>query len=89
MKPKLYLETTIPSYLTSRLSRDLVVAAHQQVTREWWGTRRHSFDLYIPQLVIDEARAGDTGAAFERLSSIKDLPLLDLTPEVGILRPPS
>ena len=47
MKPKVYLETTIPSYLTARPSRDLVTAAHQQITREWWDTRRHAFDLFV------------------------------------------
>jgi len=39
MKPRIYLETTFVSYLTARVSRDLVVAAHQQVTNEWWATR--------------------------------------------------
>ena len=57
MKPKVYLETTIPSYLTSRPSRDLVTAAHQQITREWWDTRRHAFDLFVSQMVLDEASA--------------------------------
>ena len=59
MKSRLYLETTIPSYLTSRPSRDLIVAGHQQITREWWERRRDNFQLYIiSQLVIDEVSAG-------------------------------
>jgi hypothetical protein len=59
MKPKVYLETTIPGYLMARPSRDLVTAAHRQITREWWDTRRQDFDLFISQMVIDEASAGD------------------------------
>ena len=57
MKPKLYLETTIPSYLVGRPSRDLLVAANQQVTRDWWESRREQFDLYASELVIFEVRA--------------------------------
>lgn len=83
MKSRLYLETTIPSYLTSRPSRDLVVAGHQQITREWWETRRDDFHLYISQLVVDEAGAGDPVAAGQRLKVLEDLPLLDITPEVA------
>jgi hypothetical protein len=82
MTARLYLETTIPSYLTSRPSRDLIIAGHQQVTREWWEKRRRAFQLYISQLVVDEAKAGDPVAARERLSTLQDLPLLDITPEV-------
>src|SRR5258708_356573 len=67
MKPRLYLETTIPSYLTSRLSRDLIIAGHQQITRDWWEKRRRDFQIYISQLVLDEASAGDRVAARERL----------------------
>jgi predicted nucleic acid-binding protein len=85
MKSRLYLETTIPSYLTSRPSRDLIVAGHQQVTREWWERRRDTFQLYISQLVIDEAGAGDLMAARERLKTLLDLPVLDITPEVVAL----
>jgi len=77
MKPKVYLETTIPSYLMARASRDLVTAAHQQITREWWDTRRQDFDLFISQLVIDEASAGDQEAATRRLELLEALPLLD------------
>src|SRR5512140_3838035 len=85
MKPRLYLETTIPSYLTSRPSRDLIIAGHQQITREWWERRRDAFQLYISQLVVDEASAGDPAAARERLKVIQDVPLLDITPEVEVL----
>ena len=46
MKAKVYLETTIPSYLVARPSRDLLIAAHQQLTREWWESRGPQFDLF-------------------------------------------
>src|SRR2546430_224175 len=82
MKSRLYLETTIPSYLTSRPSRDLIIAGHQELTREWWEKRKGTFELYISQLVVDEASAGDPFAARERLKSLQDLPLLEITPEV-------
>ena len=57
MRPRVYLETSVISYLIAKPSRDLVVAAHQQVTREWWEERRGSFELYVSQLVIREAGA--------------------------------
>ena len=85
MKPKLYVETTIPSYLVSWPSRDLVIAGHQQITREWWEKRRDAFQIYISQLVIDEASAGDPAAARERIRAVQGFPLLDITPEVGVL----
>ena len=85
MKPRLYLETTIPSYLTARPSRDLIVAGHQEITREWWEKRAATFRLYISQLVIDEASAGDPAAARQRLKALQDLPLLDITPETAEL----
>lgn len=77
MNPKIYLETTIPSYLTARPSRDLVTAAHQQITREWWDTRRHAFALFVSQMVLDEAGAGDPEAAARRLTVLTPLPLLN------------
>ena len=85
MKPKLYLETTVPSYLTAWPSRDLIRAGHQQITREWWQARRTHFDLYISQFVLDEAAGGDPEAARERLKSLATLPLLDVTDDVDEL----
>ena len=76
MKPKVYLETTIPSYLAARPSRDLLVAAHQQLTRDWWEFRRTHFDLYISELVIQEIRAGDPAIAHERLRLLADIPIV-------------
>ena len=81
----MYLETTIPSYLTSWPSRDLIIAGHQQITRDWWEKRRGDFQIYISQLVLDEAGAGDPVAARQRLKLLQSLPLLDITPEVAEL----
>src|SRR5207248_7933030 len=79
MKPRVYLETTIPSYLTAWPSRDLVRAAHQQITRDWWDKRRTEFDLYISPLVLRECQAGDAVAAADRLKVVQDLALLEQT----------
>lgn len=80
-KAKVYLETTIPSYLTAWPSRDLLRAAQQQMTREWWD-RRDDFDLFISPLVLVECQAGDPTAAADRLLAIAGIPLLDQTDEV-------
>ena len=68
MKAKVYLETTIPSYLVARPSRDLLIAAHQQLTREWWESRGPQFDLFVSEPVLDEAAAGDAILAKKRLA---------------------
>src|SRR4051794_26854321 len=82
MAQRVYLETTIPSYLTAWPSRDLIIAGHQQLTQEWWRTRRTEFELYVSQFVIDEAGAGDAEAAGERLAILSPLPLLDISEAV-------
>lgn len=73
---RVYIETTIVSYLTARPNRDVVIAGHQQVTQEWWNTRRESYELCISQLVRAEAGAGDAEAAQERLEVLKAMTLL-------------
>lgn len=77
-KAKVYVETSIISYLTARLSRDLIVAANQQLTQEWWLERRADFELYISQLILEEIRSGDPGAAAERIQAIRETPMLVL-----------
>ena len=80
MKPKVYLETTVVSYLTGSPSRDLVVAAHQQITTEQWKSRKR-FDLYVSQIVIQEAGGGNQEAAASRLKILEGISILELTPE--------
>ena len=82
MKPRVYVETTIPSYLTARKSHDILVAAHQQITDEWWTRRRQNFGLFTSELVLEEAACGDAEAAGRRLAMLRGIPLLDPTPEV-------
>lgn len=75
---RVYLETTIVSYLAAWPSRDLVTAAHQQITREWWG-RRDQFELFVSELVLQEAGAGDATAASRRLEILQGIPVLSIT----------
>ena len=86
MKKRLYLETTIASYLTAYPTRDVIRAARQEITREWWDARRTDFDLYVSQIVIDEVAAGAPEAAARRLDVLKGMPRLeinDMATELG------
>jgi hypothetical protein len=82
MAQRVYLETTIPSYLTAWPSREMVRAAHQLITRQWWETRRTSFELVVSQLVLDECAAGDQTAAQDRLRELEGIPILGVTDAV-------
>jgi hypothetical protein len=77
MKPALYLETSVIGYLTSRFSRDLITAARQQLTRDWWRKERDRYDMYISHIVIEETEAGDAEAADERTQAMKNLLLIE------------
>ena len=81
MKPRVYIETTVISYLTARPARDVVVAGHQQSTRDWWTTAAERFELVISELVRQEAGAGDPEAGRTRLTLLASLSSLDATAE--------
>lgn len=85
MKPRVYIETSIPSYLTARRNRDLIATANQELTQEWWETRKDDFYLVISEFVLREASAGDPIAESNRLASIAGIPELNVTDEVGEL----
>lgn len=78
MNPRVYIETTFVSYLTARPSRDLIIAAHQQLTHEWWDTCREKFELCASQLVLKEASAGDPEAARLRIEVLTPMTMLDI-----------
>ncbi|WP_044965720.1 type II toxin-antitoxin system VapC family toxin [Sorangium cellulosum] len=80
MKPRVYIETSILSYLTARPSRDLVQAAHQQITIEWWAGRNR-FELVVSEAVVAEASRGDPSAAARRLAAAEGLPVLSASIE--------
>lgn len=80
-----YLETTFISYLVARPSRELLVAAHQQTTQDWWADRRPNFECYVSQVVIDEATQGDPQEVQKRLAVIENLPALEVTQDAEFL----
>ena len=79
MKPRIYLETTIPSYLVARRSRDLRLAADQETTEEWWETQRAAYELFTSAEVIEEVAEGDTAMADARLKVLDGIPRLPAT----------
>lgn len=81
MPSTVYLETSIVSYLTGRQSQDLVIKAHQQLTRKWWNTQRRNFELFISPLVLQEAAVGNPTMARRRLAVVRELPVLAVTQE--------
>jgi hypothetical protein len=78
MQPTVYIETTIVSYLTARPSRELVTAAHQQITQEWWNRRRVDFELFVSQFVVQEASMGNVEMAQRRLEKLQTIALLEV-----------
>lgn len=81
-KPSVYLETSFISYLTARPSHNLIVAAHQSITVDWWENRCNDFELFVSQVVFDEAKLGNSEAAAKRLNIVNDLSFLEISEEV-------
>lgn len=80
MKSKVYIETTIVSYLVASPSKDLIQSAHQKSTRQWW-VGRTRFDLFVSSAVGAEARRGDVRAAARRVAALRGIPRLALCRE--------
>jgi hypothetical protein len=77
MKQQNYIETSVVSYLTSRLSKDIVIAGHQSATHDFWD-RLPEHDLYISELVLQEASRGDEAIAATRLAALAGIAELEI-----------
>ena len=84
-KPTVYLETSVIGYATSRESQDVLVAARQQLTRDWFAFGTHAYELFVSQLVVREASSGDRDAARERIRFVEGILLLAITDTAGEL----
>ena len=82
---RIYIESTIPSYVVARPARDLLQAARQQITRDWWDLQREKHELFTSQIVLDEIAAGERAMAERRLELMAGLALLISTPDVEAL----
>ena len=85
MKRRLYVETTVISYLTARPSRDIVIAGHQESTRQLWAILSSQFDTYISALVYQEARRGNPEQIEKRLEAIRPFPMLGIDDDAKVL----
>ena len=82
---RIYIESTIPSYVVARAARDLLQAARQQLTKDWWDLKREKHELFTSQVVLDEIASGEAVMARQRLELMAQIELLDLTGEANSL----
>ena len=82
---RIYIESTIPSYVVARPARDLLQAARQQLTKDWWDLKRAKHELFTSQVVLDEITDGEAAMAQQRLDVMAQIKLLDLTDEANAL----
>src|SRR5680860_956499 len=80
-KPRVYIETTIPSfYHEARTTPDIV--ARRDWTRDWWTRAPACYELVTSPAVLDELSAGDSERGAERLALISGLPILPVEPAI-------
>jgi predicted nucleic acid-binding protein len=85
MSETVYIETSIFGYLTARSTKNLILAANMEITKDWWEVRRSAFVLYISEAVLEEVAQGDAEIAVQRLDLLRDFPLLELNEAVQSL----
>ena len=85
MKRHVYIETPVVSYLTAKPSRDIMIAGHQEATRELWAKLSSRYETYVSALVFEEAGRGDPDQAQMRLAAIAKFPMLDIDDEARTL----
>lgn len=81
MKERVYIETSVISYLSGRLSRDVIIVGRQEMTREIWPLLIKQYDCYISALVHEEIEGGDPQAASSRIATIAGVATLTISDE--------
>jgi len=85
MKKRVYIETTVVSYFTARPSRDIIIAGHQEATRELWPLLTSKYEAFISAIVYQEAEKGDARQAQSRLAAIEQFPMIGIDDEAKSL----
>ncbi len=80
MKQKIYIETSVISYLVANTSKNLVIAAHQASTVDMW-KQIDKFDVFISDMVIQESSRGDKKQSSDRLNKLTNIPALKIDDE--------
>jgi 2-phospho-L-lactate guanylyltransferase (CobY/MobA/RfbA family) len=81
MKPKVYIETSIPSFYFETRTNAAAVA-RREWTEEWWEVEREQYEIVTSIAVIDELRATPSPKREQCLLLMSDIPLLSITEEV-------
>ena len=79
---RVYIETSVVSYLTARPTGNLLAAAWQATTVDWWESQRQRFELYTSEVTLEEAGRGDQSAAAKRLEALANIPCLRISSRV-------
>ena len=84
MKNKIYIETSVVSHYTAKRSENIRILVHQLTAEEMWN-QLSNFDVYISDIVIDEASKGSINQSESRLIAIKDFEVLEKNNKVAKL----
>ena len=71
---RVYIDSTIPSYLVSNPSRVAETADRQRITRQFWQDTR--FEFVLSNYVITEISIGDSEQALHRRQAVEGLNLV-------------
>jgi PIN domain len=81
-KPTLYLETSVVSYFTAGMTRDVIALARQEITRDWWHRHLDEYEVFISASVLEEVARGDAIAAGKRLEALETFAVLHMSDTV-------
>ena len=85
MAKSVYIDTSVVSYLTARPTLDMMTAARQVETIEWWTMESRHFDLFSSEVAIEEASRGNADAAKRRVEVLREMTILTLNDDAAEL----